>query len=385
MSHSHSSTNNASSSRKSSKSKHDDKLSSASKTLPPTTSTTATAINFVPLSSHPNIVYNKSSSGDGKKSNHKEGKNKESKDNRDGSSSSPIARDPSPYKTRTNAAGDTCVIVDVWARNLHDELAKIMDIVDDYNYIAMDTEFPGVVARPLGCFKNAHDYHYQTLKVNVDLLKLIQLGLTFCNAHGRFLPGTCAWQFNFKFNLSEDTFAQDSIDMLQKSGISFSEHDQNGIDVEEFGEVLMTSGVVLNDDVRWMSFHSGYDFGYLLKVLTCTPLPKEETDFFELLRIYFPHIYDVKYLIKSVEQLKGGLQKVAEDLQIDRIGPQHQAGSDSLLTAGTFFKIRSLFFENQIDDSKYEGVLYGLGQNNFHKSSKGEHKVRKESEDSDVQ
>ncbi len=44
------------------------------------------------------------------------------------------------------------------------------------------------------------------------------------------------------------------------------------------------------------------------------------------------------------------------------MGPQHQAGSDSLLTAATFFKIRSLFFENQIDDSKYAGVLYGLGQ-----------------------
>lgn len=58
------------------------------------------------------------------------------------------------------------LIVDVWAHNLHEELDKIMDIVDDYPYIAMDTEFPGVVARPIGCFKNSHDYHYQTLKCN---------------------------------------------------------------------------------------------------------------------------------------------------------------------------------------------------------------------------
>jgi len=254
-------------------------------------------------------------------------------------------------------------IVDVWSDNLTEELAKIMDIVDDYPYIAMDTEFPGVVARPLDKFKNASDYHYQTLKCNVDLLKIIQLGLSFCNEDGEFLPGVCTWQFNFKFNLSEDMYAQDSIDLLAKSGIDFKEHDRRGIDVADFGAALMTSGVVLNEDVKWISFHSGYDYGYLLKVLTCKPLPKEETDFFDLLKTYFPCIYDIKYLMKSCETLHGGLQKVADQLGVDRIGPQHQAGSDSLLTAQTFFKMRQVFFDESIDDEKYMGVLFGLGQN----------------------
>lgn len=258
---------------------------------------------------------------------------------------------------------ENSMIVNVWAKNLHEEFEKIMEIVDDYPYIAMDTEFPGVVARPIGCFKNSHDYHYQTLKCNVDLLKIIQLGLCFCDEDGNLLPGTCTWQFNFKFNLSEDMYAQDSIDLLAKSGIDFKEHDAKGIDVNDFGEILMTSGIVLNEDVKWISFHSGYDYGYLLKVLTCQALPKEESEFFELLRTYFPCVYDIKYLMKSCENLKGGLQKVAEELQIERIGPQHQAGSDSLLTAATFFRMRSLFFETDIDDDKYMGVLFGLGQN----------------------
>jgi hypothetical protein len=39
--------------------------------------------------------------------------------------------------------------------------------------------------------------------------------------------------------------------------------------VFRFGELMMTSGLVLMDNVRWISFHSGYDFGYLLKLLTC--------------------------------------------------------------------------------------------------------------------
>ncbi len=176
-------------------------------------------------------------------------------------------------------------------------------------------------------------------------------------------------------------YAQDSIDLLTRSGIEFQKNEELGIDVNDFGELLMSSGVVLNSNIKWISFHSGYamqcsilpidfclfiyayysyDFGYLLKLLTCTPLPAEETEFFELVHLYFPCIYDIKYLMKSCKNLKGGLNELAEDLEIERIGPQHQAGSDSLLTGATFFKMRKSFFENQIDDSKYMGILYGL-------------------------
>ncbi len=61
---------------------------------------------------------------------------------------------------------------------------------------------------------------------------------------------------------------------------------------------------------------SGYDFGYLLKVLTNTTLPTEEQEFFEMLKLYFCNIYDVKYLMKSCKNLKGGLQEVSEQLEV---------------------------------------------------------------------
>ncbi|KAM5279518.1 CCR4-NOT transcription complex subunit 7 isoform 2-T3 [Hipposideros larvatus] len=227
--------------------------------------------------------------------------------------------------------------------------------------VTQDTEFPGVVARPIGEFRSNADYQYQLLRCNVDLLKIIQLGLTFMNEQGEYPPGTSTWQFNFKFNLTEDMYAQDSIELLTTSGIQFKKHEEEGIETQYFAELLMTSGVVLCEGVKWLSFHSGYDFGYLIKILTNSNLPEEELDFFEILRLFFPVIYDVKYLMKSCKNLKGGLQEVAEQLELERIGPQHQAGSDSLLTGMAFFKMREMFFEDHIDDAKYCGHLYGLG------------------------
>lgn len=45
--------------------------------------------------------------------------------------------------------------------------------------------------------------------------------------------------------------------------------------------------------------NSGYDFGYLLKIVSCAPLPPTETEFFELLRIWFPCIWDIKVSMLS--------------------------------------------------------------------------------------
>ena len=291
-------------------------------------------------------------------------------------------------------------IRDVWHDNLEQEMANIRQMIINYPVISMvraapcsvggpmpahrvyyppthppsltpgtpvrppprlqDTEFPGVVAKPIGSFKSASDFHYQTLRCNVDLLKIIQLGLTFSDDEGELAPGVCTYQFNFKFSLNDDIYAQDSIDLLTRSGINFQRHEDYGIDVVFFAELFISSGCVLSDDVKWISFHSGYDFGYLVKLLTCKRLPAEEDVFFLELKLYFPSFYDIKYLMKACEGLKGGLNKLAEDLEVERIGPEHQAGSDSLLTQATYYKMRQLFFEDEMDEDRHMNILYGL-------------------------
>lgn len=262
---------------------------------------------------------------------------------------------------------DSLIIREVWADNLVEEFALIREIVDDYPYIAMDTEFPGIVVRPVGNFKTASEFHYYTLKSNVDVLNLIQLGLTFSDEDGN-LPrcGTdkyCIWQFNFReFNLDKDMYAIDSIELLQQSGIDFKKNNEKGIDAQVFAELLMSSGIVLNDTVHWVTFHSGYDFGYLLKLLTCQQLPPTPAGFFNLINMYFPTVYDIKHLMKFCNSLHGGLNKLAELLDVKRIGVCHQAGSDSLLTSCAFRKLREGFFNGSTE--KYAGVLYGLAFDN---------------------
>jgi len=267
---------------------------------------------------------------------------------------------------------DMLEIRNVWEENVEEEMAVIRELIETHPYVAMDTEFPGVVARPVS-ETFSPDFHYKSLKCNVDLLKIIQLGLTFADEDGNYAEGCPCWQFNFRFDLSDDMFAQDSIDLLVSSGISFDDHAARGIDPLHFGELLMVSGLVLDDRVKWVSFHSGYDYAYLLKVLTTQDLPRDEKSFFELLKVYFPTIYDIKYMTSLCDGHFGGLQRLADDLTCPRIGPEHQAGSDSLLTMVTYFALARAKFAigggggnggvGAIDDAKYRNELFGYGNN----------------------
>lgn len=291
----------------------------------------------------------------------------------DGSGSNHYSRSTSPYNSsysgknnpHSNAAekytftyqGQQLEIRNVWSDNVEEEMAMVRSIVEEFPVVAMDTEFPGVVAKPV-TETFSQDYHYKMLKVNVDLLKIIQLGVCFADEKGNF-ASTC-WQFNFKFSLEDDMFAQDSIDLLTKSGISFEDHAVRGLDPLLFGELLMVSGLVLDDRVTWVSFHSGYDYGYLMKLLTTTDMPSDEKSFLELLKIYFPTIYDIKYMTAQLDGFSGGgLQKLADDLGCQRMGAEHQAGSDSLLTLATFFALKS----RKLADPAKANELYGYGSN----------------------
>ncbi|KLP15407.1 Uncharacterized protein LW94_4519 [Fusarium fujikuroi] len=145
---------------------------------------------------------------------------------------------------------------------------------------------------------------------------------------------------------------------------------------------MIPSGLICYDNVKWISFHGGYDFGYLTKLFMCLPLPNDEVDFDHKMKLYFPMTYDVKHLMKHAIRLhnsglltpsdpssteilqkfehKSGLENIAETLKIKRVGSAHQAGSDSLLTGKVFFSMRDKIFAGDIPD-EHVGKVWGLG------------------------
>jgi len=234
------------------------------------------------------------------------------------------------------------------------------------------------------------------MRANVDLLKLIQLGLTLFDADGVPIPPNaldafprkdippninfcpCTWTFNFKFDLEAEMYNEPSIDLLKRAGADFEKHAAQGIDIEQFSSLLISSGMTFAPNVYWISFHGGYDFGYLFKAMWNRGLPNDEETYRRLVRKFFPNIYDVKFIINHARRLKErgtvnsamakalegfrirpGLQDICDELGPTRIGTSHTAGSDAWLTGDLFFEVRKRLFDDRIPD-EFNNQIWGI-------------------------
>jgi CCR4-NOT transcription complex subunit 7/8 len=259
-------------------------------------------------------------------------------------------------------------IMEVYEDNFIDQIKVIGELLEDYNYIGMDTEYPGTVYTVQTFTK---DFYYKTMKMNIDSLKIIQLGITLTNSKGEY-PKNCkyhTWQFNFEFDKKVDKITTSSLNLLEQCGIDFSKLKRKGIKHRIFAEYFMVSGLVLNPDIRWVSFHGCYDFGYLLKLLIAQALHEAEKDFLLLCDMYFINYYDIKTMVKRMDNLQGGLNKLAQNLEVLREGKTHQAGSDSVVTIDVYFKLR----ENGVlqDDkiNKDKNCLFGIANEEDNKET----------------
>ncbi|CAD8159186.1 unnamed protein product [Paramecium octaurelia] len=252
-------------------------------------------------------------------------------------------------------------IVDVWAHNFQAEIAEIADLIEEFNVISLDTEFPGTeYDQPESDDK---DYEYLQLVRNVQKYKLIQLGISLANEAGEVPLAKNTWQFHFKFNAQYDQLMSSVKNMLEQAGIKFDDLASKGIDYSEFCEVVTGSGLILNDEIKYVVFHGEFDFGYLLHLFHHSGIPDTQDEFYKMMKLYFPSIYDLKYILKDNPKYKdAGLSRLATKVEVTRIGPEHQAGSDALLTLQCYYQMKFCFPDLQSDFEKNMNVIYGIGK-----------------------
>ncbi|KAJ6898835.1 CCR4-associated factor 1 [Populus alba x Populus x berolinensis] len=234
---------------------------------------------------------------------------------------------------------------EVWAENLVAEFSLIKEAISRFSFISLDTEFPGTLFLSnldKSLLSQAPPSHnYRLMKYNVDL------------------------QFNFRdFNIEHDPYNDESIGLLERQGIDLKKNREKGIDSSDFAWMVLTSGLVFNNcSITWITFHGAYDFGFLIKILTRRELPCDMASFLGMVSFFFGvRVYDTKFMMGSIGGLRGGLERVAKLLGVERTtGSRHQAGSDSLLTQQTFVRFKDSYANLDLENlNGCEGMLFGL-------------------------
>ncbi|XP_078429343.1 putative CCR4-associated factor 1 homolog 7 [Wolffia australiana] len=229
-----------------------------------------------------------------------------------------------------------------------------MEALGESQFAAIDTEFPGFFYHT--SFAAGARNRYRDLQYNVNITKVIQLGLSFFYDDGRHR----SWQINFRdFDLSSpsDWRREDSIDLLKRSGIDFTRARREGVDAAVFSRLLKTNNWMQRRKPLWV-IHGMYDMGYLVKLLMQAPLPQTLPQFIRLISQCMGRVVDVKHLSTELGESRHGLVHLSESLGVTvHGGAAHQAGTDSLLTGIVYSKMAEKLCGRE---KLLEGVLWGF-------------------------
>lgn len=248
-------------------------------------------------------------------------------------------------------------VTEIWKNNAVHEFNTISRSIAACRYISVDTEFPGFIRRTP--FRASDEQRYRDLKLNVDSMKIVQLGFTLYDGKGRALGPS--WQVSFKeFAPESDSHAAESIELLKSSGIDFDRNRRDGVDAYSFSDLLLRNVIrpCRRGGARWVTFHGLYDLAYIIKLLLPIPLPETLPEFMALVDRHLGVVLDVKCIAKSCGiSERVGLIKMAEELGLVPEGQHHQAGHDSKLIGEVFEKLKDRF---RFNEDKFVGVVYGV-------------------------
>jgi len=233
--------------------------------------------------------------------------------------------------------GNSALVREVWHHNFEEEFQAVLTAIADNTscVVALDMEFPGFL-RDEPRWRESRELHFQALRENVDQLRPIQVGLAVAG-DDRAIRGS--WTFNLRFNLGADRHTKASVEFLRRAGVDFARHAKEGLDGAILGRRLFASKLVgfRCSTPIWLTFAGAYDFGFLLKLLSCgQPLPPTRGAFRQALELLCPRRHELRD-----ELPHGSLSSLGEQLGVARHGRAHTAGSDALMTLEIYIRLRS--------------------------------------------
>ena len=139
----------------------------------------------------------------------------------------------------------------------------------DCRYVAVDTEFPVVVAQLTSDCLSPLDRAYDNIKENVDLLMPLEIAFSFFWETGnRLCTGlsrVCTIQFNLQWDVHTDPYDENSIHFLQECGLDLGKMQRDCIDTADFLAAVCESGLLRNPKITWIGFQCEYDFAFNMK------------------------------------------------------------------------------------------------------------------------
>ncbi|KAM0851998.1 hypothetical protein ACQ4PT_052068 [Festuca glaucescens] len=256
-----------------------------------------------------------------------------------------------------HAAGEQARVVDVWADNEDEELARISGLFADFPIAVVATyqDLPGRPLRRTGHLVFRDDvYHVVQSRRNLNdqcevlhdrtrAVRFFQLVLALLDRDGRVALGR-VWRFHVGAPLPADDR------LLLELGVEPPA--RRRLRRDHIGKALVKCRAVRNNAVTWVTCDGADDVCHLLNCFYPPGVVRDVYDrinFVRNSRSCFPRLYDLRFLAEW-RTLAG------EEPPLAAAG---SAGGPAALLRGFLALIKEPTFEEQMEG--YNGILYGVG------------------------
>ena len=130
---------------------------------------------------------------------------------------------------------------------------------------------------------------------------------------------------------------------------------------QTFNHEINQNRKLLKQLLHWLSYQSGHNYAFMLQLLRANMIPYEENDFFKLVNIYFPNLYDIRYIAANKFKNPLAAQLYFEKTTLES-PEKNTADRMCQLISSSFFHLKAILLKfESYDPITFNGFIYGIG------------------------